>query len=386
MEPEERVNILLVDDNPTKLLALEAAIVCLGQNVVKAHSGEEALRYLLHQDFAVILLDVNMPDINGFELAELIRRRPRSRHTPVIFISAVSQTEEYAFKGYALGAVDYLHTPIPEVVRAKVAVFVELFKKTEEVKRQQEALRRLNAELEKRVAERTAELQRSNEELQQFAYVASHDLQEPLRMVASYVRLLAKRYQGKLDAEADEFIRYAVEGATRMKELIDDLLAYSRAGTQEQDIATIDCGVVLQRVLNDLRAAIEESGAEVTHDPLPCIMADEVRLRQVFQNLLGNALKFRSQAPPRIHIGVERDATHWIFAVRDNGIGIDPQHAERIFVLFQRLHTKDKYPGTGMGLAICKRIVERHHGRIWLESQPGVGTTFFFSLPVEKGL
>jgi signal transduction histidine kinase len=385
VEPEQKVNILLVDDNPAKLLAMEAVLTDLGQNLVKAQSGKEALRHLLHEDFAVILLDVNMPGLDGFEVAELIRQRKKLQQIPIIFFSAINQTEQDVFNGYSLGAVDYLPTPVsPAVLRAKVSVFVELYKKTVEVKRQAEAIRKLNAELEQRVAERTAELRRSNEELQQFAYVASHDLQEPLRMITSYVQLLAKRYQGKLDAEADEFISYVTEGAQRMKTLIDDLLAYSRVGTHGQGFAAVDCEEVLQRILTDLRMAIEESGAEVTHDPLPTVWGDATQLGQVLQNLLSNALKFRDQAPPQVHITARLDGGQWVFSVSDNGIGIDPQYAERIFVIFQRLHTKKAYPGTGIGLAICKKIVERHGGRIWVESQPGRGATFFFTLPAKR--
>ena len=378
------MKILLVDDNPANLLAFESILADLGQELVKAHSGRQALRYLLNQDVAVILLDVNMPGMNGFETAELIRRRKRSEHVPIIFVSAIDQTQNHALKGYSLGAVDYLPTPAtPEVLRSKVAVFIELFKKTQEVRRQEQALRALNAQLEQRVAERTAELQRSNEELQQFAYVVSHDLQEPLRVVASYVQQLAERYQDKLEAEANELISYALDGARRMQQLIVDLLAYSRIDTTGQEFAPTDCEGVLQRVLSDLRVAIEESGAEVTHDPLPQVMADNVQLGQVLQNLLGNAIKFRSQEPPRIHVSARQEGQQWVFSVRDNGIGINPRYAERIFGIFERLHPRTEYPGTGIGLAICKKIVERHGGQIWVESEPGKGAAFFFTLPIK---
>jgi PAS domain S-box-containing protein len=232
-------------------------------------------------------------------------------------------------------------------------------------------------ELEKTVAE----LKRSNAELEQFAYVASHDLQEPLRMVASYTQLLAKRYKGKLDVDADEFIGYAVDGANRMQSLINDLLAYSRVTTQGHGFERVDCNAVLKDVLSDLRLAVEESGAVVTHDVQLTVMADRGQLGQVFQNLIGNAIKFRGAEPPWIHISVERKDAEWRFAVRDNGIGIDPQYADRIFVVFQRLHSREEYPGTGIGLAICKKIIERHGGRIWVESQLGKGTTFYFTLP-----
>jgi signal transduction histidine kinase len=245
------------------------------------------------------------------------------------------------------------------------------------------------AELEQRVTARTRDLERqkqelarSNAELQQFAYVASHDLQEPLRMVTSYVQLLERRYRGQLDADADDFIAFAVDGAARMQQLIQDLLAYSRVGTRGQPFAPADCQVVLNQVLSDLQVSIQESDAVVTRDPLPTVMADATQLGQLFQNLVGNAIKFRGDRRPEIHVSAERrEDGHWLFSVRDNGIGIEPQYAERIFLIFQRLHTRDEYPGTGIGLAICKRIVARHGGRIWVESEPGKGSIFYFTLP-----
>ena len=250
---------------------------------------------------------------------------------------------------------------------------------------------RLREQLEQHardLEQQAQELQRSNAELQQFAYVASHDLQEPLRMITSYLQLLERRYQGWLDADADDFIGFAVDGAARMHELIRDLLAYSRVGTHGQPFQHADTQAILQQVLANLKVAIDESGATITHDPLPMVMADPIQLTQLFQNLVGNALKFRRDIPPQIHVDAERqdngthgEAAYWLFSVRDNGIGIEPQYAERIFVIFQQLHTRDKYPGTGIGLALCKRIVERHGGRIWVESEPGQGSSFFFTLP-----
>jgi PAS domain S-box-containing protein len=226
-----------------------------------------------------------------------------------------------------------------------------------------------------------SELERSNAELQEFAYVASHDLQEPLRMVASYTQLLARRYQGRLDADADEFIGYAVDGARRMQQQIQDLLAYARVGRQDLRLQPTDTQAVVDLVVRDLGELLTTSGARVSYAGLPTVLADDGQLAQVFQNLIGNAVKFRGDAAPEVHVAAEPHDGEWRFAIRDNGIGIAPEYVDQIFGLFRRLHSQAEYPGTGIGLAVCKRVVERHGGRIWVESELGVGTTFYFTLP-----
>lgn len=514
----ERVKILLVDDTPENLVSLEAALDGLGQELVLAKSGMEALRHLLHDDFAAILLDVKMPEMDGFQTAELIRSRKRSRHTPILFLTGY-KSDEHLFRGYDLGAVDFLFKPIvPEVLRSKVGVFVELSRNTALLKRQaevlskaeqkfrslleaapdamiisseqgqislvnsqaemmfgyrreeligqnirqllpewsgvtpflpssqattlsagpstpqefwarrkneqrfpaelslsplqteegllltsairditerrkaDEAIRELNATLEQRVAERTRELlhsndalRQSNDDLNQFAYAASHDLQEPLRMVALYSQMLQRKYGSQLDSEADQYIGFIVGGARRMEMLLKDLLAYSQTGAATEGPAQpIPCETVVRKVLLNLQASIEQSGAAITWDSLPTVQAHEVRLVQLFQNLVGNAIKYRSEQAPKIHITAQRREQDWLLAVEDNGIGIEPEYAQQIFGIFKRLHGQN-YPGTGIGLAICQRIVERYGCRIWVESKPGQGSRFFFTLPFAAG-
>jgi len=228
-------------------------------------------------------------------------------------------------------------------------------------------------------------LEVSNKDLEQFAYVASHDLQEPLRMISSFTQLLAKRYRGRLDKEADEFIAYIVAGSRRMQALINDLLTYSRVDTRGNSFGPIDSEAAFDQAIANLRVAIEEGEAVITHDPLPPLIADNSQIVQLFQNLLGNAIKFRGKEPPRIHVSARQENNEWVFSFRDNGIGIAPEYFDRVFVIFQRLHGREEYPGTGTGLAICKRIVERHSGRIWVESELNKGSTFYFAIPSVGG-
>ena len=398
--PEPRVKILLVDDQPENLIALEAVLESLGQDLVKAYSGREALRHLLENDFAAILLDVKMPDMDGFECAAMIRERECSADTPILFLTAL-KSDEHLSRGYNMGAVDYLSKPIvPEILRSKVAVFVELGRKSALLKQKnaelqrlleeralaEEKVRRLNQELELRVAERTEELSRTNDELRQFAYVASHDLQEPLRTIGSFTQLLAKRYTGKLGNDADEFVGYIVEGVNRMHILLNDILSYSRVTEAGRKVLRcVDCEAILKAALMNMEATIRDSEAIITSGPLPVVAADESQLIQVFQNLIANGIKYRGLDKPLIHISAEEVNSEWLFSVRDNGMGIAEQYHKRIFDIFNRLHGKE-LPGTGMGLAICKKIVERRGGRIWVESELGSGSLFHFTLPVSLDL
>jgi signal transduction histidine kinase len=383
----------MVDDEPKNLMALDAVLAGMGHELVKAHSGKEALRCLMKDDFAVILLDVQMPEMDGFETASLIRSREKTRYTPIIFLTAVGKSESEMFHGYEVGAVDYMLKPFaPQILRYKVAVLVELHLKGEEILNLNAQLRELNTGLEQRVRERTAsleqrgrELERSNQELAQFASVASHDLQEPLRTMATYLQLFKNGAHAQLDARDEEYLGIVLDSAQRMRQLINDLLAFSQVDSEEQGLLPVDCAVLVHRVLAQLQALIDERGASIRVGPLPTVPARPQLLGQVFLNLIGNALKFYKGGPPKIEIGSETRGAEQVFWVRDHGIGISPEYFEMIFKLFRRLHTRDEYPGSGLGLSLCKKIVEKHGGRIWVESELGQGATFYFSLPLAAG-
>jgi len=310
--------------------------------------------------YDVVLADYNLPQWNGMEAVSVLRRE--GLDIPVILVTG-ALGEIKAVECLKEGAADYVLkdnlTRLPDSVRQAL---------------REKKLREEN----KRVQE---ELGRSNRELEQFAYVASHDLQEPLRMIASYTQLLAERYRGQLDDNADRYIRYAVDGAVRMQALIDDLLTFSRIGNHGISLQNADCNEAVETACKNLEAAIRETGAEVQYDRLPVVVADGRLLVQLFQNLIGNSIKFRAKEPPRIRISAEKHNREWAFAIRDNGIGIASQHLQSIFGIFKRLHTHEEYPGSGIGLSICKKIVEQHGGRIWVESAPEQGATFKFVLP-----
>ena len=367
-------DILVVDDNPANLRLLVNILADEGYAVRVATSGAQALELAAAHSPDLILLDVMMPGMNGIEVCERLKAQERTRTIPVLFISAMGDTAS-KLRGFDAGGLDYISKPLAnEEVLARVRTHLALYD--------------LQRRLEQRVAERTAELaglgerlQRSNEELQAFAYTASHDLQEPLRMITSYLRLLSRRYRGRLDLDADEFIDFAVDGAKRMAAMIDGLLEYARVESRGHSFAVIDLEGVLAEVLASLSLAMKESGAEVSHGALPTVAADAVQMQRLFQNLIGNALKFRSDRPPRVRVEASRIEAEWEISVADNGIGIPSHQTERIFKLFQRLHTREVHPGTGIGLGVCKRIVERHGGRIRVESKEGEGSRFYFTLP-----
>lgn len=499
---EEKVKLLLVDDDEDNLLALQAILEPLHENLLLAGSGTDALRLCLDNDFAAILLDVRMPGLDGFETAALIRQRKRSSQTPILFLTAY-RSDEQLFRGYDLGAVDFLFKPIvPEILQSKVAVFVELNRRDLLLRRQTEAvadaekkfravleaapdamvitsadgtimlansstdtlfnyprerliginirslipewdfsyteaqhgasggvrlsafridgapfpanitaspfdsgegqlvttairddtskvraeerIHRINAELEARVAERTQEITRSNEALRQFAWAASHDLQEPIRMIRSYSEWLDRSIGPKLTSGEMQKLAVVKENAARMETLLAGLRQYIQISeSEEQGWTHIDCNVVVEKVLLNLEGPISESAAKITIGHLPSMLCVEILFSQLIQNLVNNAIKYRSAAPPEIRVTADRRGEAWLFSVQDNGIGIEEEYLRYVFGVFKRLHGHE-YSGTGIGLAICKAAVDRLGGRIWVESRIDYGSTFFFELPIRN--
>jgi two-component system sensor histidine kinase/response regulator len=370
MAAEERPAILLVDDHPENLVALEAVLAPLDVTILQAGSGDDALRHLLSSEVSVILLDVQMPDLDGFETAARIKQRQRTRDTPIIFLTAISSQHEHVLRGYSSGAVDYLAKPVdPDILRAKVSAFVELDAKTRQLERQGAALKAKSSELE-----------RVNSELEQFAYVASHDLQEPLRLVCGYLDLLMGTESGTIGAEEREYMRRAMAAAERMSVLIRDLLALSTAGSRTPPTGTADLAKALSIALENLAVTLAEQGASVRAEPLPDAKGDTDELVRVFQNLVGNAVKFAGDGPPTIRVWAERRTGEWEVCVADEGVGMAAEDTERVFGMFERLD-RDRSAGSGLGLALCRKIIERHRGRIWLTSSQGEGTTVHFTVP-----
>jgi len=380
---ERNASILLVDDRPENLLALEAALEPLDQNLVKATSGEEALRLLLRQDFAVILLDVQMPGMDGFDTAIRIKEREKTKDIPIIFLTAISREPHHALRGYSTGAVDYMAKPFdPWVLRAKVAVFVDLYEKSSLLRKQKELLAQRLEEryrAEQALEEKAKELERSNADLQQFAYVASHDLQEPLRVMNGYLDLLADSIGANPDAQS--MITRIRASTERMDALIQDLLEYARVDAQPEPFQGTNLNEVLEYALGNLEVTIKENDVVVEQTLLPTVKGDQSQLVQLFQNLISNAIKFRSDRRCVVTIRADQKDTNWEISIQDNGIGIDRAHVERIFTIFERLNPLERYPGSGIGLSVCKKIVERHGGQIWAESKLGEGTTMHFTLP-----
>lgn len=516
-------NVLIVDDDQKKLNIMEEILSDMELNIMKADSGNEAFRLLMKNDFAVILLDVKMPGIDGFETAELIRKRSKSQNTPIIFITSYSPDEINVKKGYSLGSVDYIFAPInPEILKAKVSVFVKLARLNEETNAVTLQTEKINKELsisnekynllkstnerlnfifnsmpvviftlkatedftvtfatqntleqlgyeacefldypglwvecihsddmeqvfsgfpklfaegrytceyrfkhkcgdyiwvqnvlklineddndlpveiigclvdiserklaEKQLLRKAEELERSNAELEHFAYIASHDLQEPLRAISSYLQLIERKsYFEGFDEKGKDYFTRVIKGAKRMQDMINDLLEYSRVVSNRDMFTSCDCNEIMNDSINNLRVVLKENGATLNCGPLPVVRGNQSQLLRVFQNIIGNGLKFHKEnEAPVIDVKATRENDKWIFSFKDNGIGIKKESKDRIFEIFQRLNARDKYPGTGIGLAVCKKAIANHGGEIWVESEFGKGSTFYFSIPDGK--
>jgi signal transduction histidine kinase len=381
----ERVNVLMVDDQPENLVALEAMLEPLGQNLVPARSGRDALRALLTLDAAVVLLDVRMPDMDGFETAELIRSRERTRDTPIIFLTAADRDETLALRGYAVGAVDYLTKPVvPELVRSKVAVFVELAKKSQLLRRQADQLRE-SEQAARELAEARAvlveDLEQKTREMETFSYAVSHDLRAPLRRIDGFSRALLELEADRLDGDSVRYLRNIRQAAGDMSELIDGMLALARVARADLRVRAVDLSAVADTVAGQLREAEPDRAVDLVIRPEVRGTGDPQLLRVVMQNLLENAWKFtRTRPAPRIEFGTLNPHSDPTYFVRDNGVGFDTGYADRLFKPFQRLHSTREFEGTGIGLATVHRIIQRHGGRIWADSTPGEGATFSFTL------
>lgn len=390
----KELRVLIVEDSEDDELLLLRVLRQGGYKPVweRVETSEVMRAALENGHWEVIIADYVMPRFSGLAALDILKQS--GQDLPFIIVSG-NIGEDIAVAAMKAGAHDYILKG--NLIRLVPAVEREL--REAEVRRErlraEAALVRYHEELEQRIKERTEELraskvelerlvrelERSNKELEQFAYVASHDLQEPLRIVSGFMKLLAQRYGSQLNDKAREYIHYAVDGTERMSQLIRDLLLFSRVRSGNWEPSLIDMNVVFDTALGNCRASVEEAGARVTREQLPVVRGDATQLGQLMQNLLTNAIKFRGPAPPEIHISASQQDVSWLFSVRDNGIGIAPEDRERIFMIFQRLHSRKMYSGTGIGLAVCQRVVECHGGRIWVESSPDGGSTFFFNLP-----
>lgn len=367
-----KVNVLLVDDHPENLLALEAILEHPEYNLVKATSGPEALRYLLQeQEFAVVVLDIRMDGMDGLQTAAFLRERDKTRHTPIIFLTAYARDSKRVLEGYSLGAVDYLFKPPePAILRAKVAVFVELFKQRHDLQRQ------------------TAALTAANEELESFCYAVSHDLRAPLRHVVGFVRVLHEDCASTLDDTARNYLSAIAKSASKMSVLIDDLLSFSRMMRAELHRARVNMNEVVKETVQELTPDTQGRNIDWKLNPLPEVVGDRSMLKQVWVNLLSNATKYtRHRDHAAVEVRCEKTRNGELeFSVQDNGAGFDMKYVGKLFGVFQRLHQEEQYEGTGIGLANVRRIIHRHGGRAWAEGKLNEGATFYFTLPAKPAV
>lgn len=410
--------ILLVDDREDNLLSIETILEPDGYIFIKANSGRQALKILLKEfDFALILMDVKMPNLNGFETATLIYEREKLRHVPIIFITANNYGDENIFKGYQAGAVDYIYKPInPDLLRAKVNVFIDLYKKNHRLLAQEQKLIFANENLAKEIEERKKselqvtqlniqlmdnimQLKSTNEELDNFAYIASHDLQEPLRKIRTFSDILISKHKDDIPASAADYITKIERSSKRMQSLIEDILSFSRFSANSDVFKDTNMNDILDQVISDLEITISEKNAIIKVNPIPNMMVVPSMVRQLLQNLISNAIKFsKPDIQPKINItynvikgisipgvtdGIQNDSFHAI-TFADNGIGFEKKYTELIFMIFKRLHNSNKFGGTGIGLAICKKIVEKHNGYIYANSELNKGAEFTVAFPLEN--
>jgi len=360
---QTRGDILIVDDTPDNLRLLSAMLTKQGFEVRKALNGQLAIISAQADPPDLILLDIRMPEMNGYEVCRQLKAHPITQEVPIIFISALDEALDKV-KAFAAGGVDYVTKPFQE---AEVLARIE-----NQLRIQQ---------LQQQLIEQNKELVRSNRELEQFAYVVSHDLQQPLQSVTGFARLLLLKHEHELDESAQDYLNRIHDAGNRMQRFIQDLLDYARIQENNQEQQAVNCQDVLKQVLDNLQVAIAEKQATIVHDSLPIVLGNETQLIQLFQNLISNAIKFvKPELTPQVKISAISQDNEWIFGVHDNGIGIESQNLERVFEIFHRLHSMREYAGTGIGLATCKKIVEYHQGHIWVESQPHVGTVFYFTL------
>ncbi len=356
-------DILLVDDTPDNLRVLSAMLTNQGFEVRKALNGERAIASVKAASPDLILLDIKMPEMDGYTVCQRLKTDPETREVPIIFISALDDALDKV-KAFSVGGVDYVTKPFQEI---------EVLARIEHQLRIQK--------LQRQLVEQNQELVRSNRELERFAHVVSHDLQQPLQSITGFTQLLQIKYQDYPDETILNYLERIYDSGSRMQRLIQDLLIYSKVGGEALEFQEVDCNQVLHQVMNDLQAAIAEKQAVLTYEHLPCVLGNETQLIQLLQNLIANAIKFVApDTNPQIKIAATKQGEHWLFEVQDNGIGIEAHNLEGIFEIFQRTRAAKNYPGTGVGLATCRKIVENHGGKIWVDSQPGIGTTFYFTI------
>jgi signal transduction histidine kinase len=407
--------ILLVDDRDDNLLSVESILESDGYRFVKAGSGRQALKILLNEmDFALILMDVNMPNLNGFETAALIYEREKLKHIPIIFITANNYGDDNIFKGYRAGAVDYIYKPInPDLLRAKVSVFVDLYLKNAQLVAQEQKLISINKNLELEIKDRknseekiselnvqllhnVSRLEAANKELDLFAFMASHDLQAPLRKILVFSDRIKEEYSEKLDTDGNMYLTRIQKVCNQMKQLINNILEFSKISVEKELFSEVDLNILISDILQELNESIQEKNIQVILEKLPVFCVNAVLMHQLFLNLIGNAVKYTSKTNrPVIRVYSEefsltkvvgenlKEIKYGRIFIEDNGIGFDQKYAEEIFDMFRRLHPVAEYEGTGIGLALCKKIVEKHNGFISVKSEVDKGSTFIVSIPLE---